>query len=139
MTTRTRPLRTSLAVNAAFSTGCGAWLLLRPDLIAVWLDIELIWLFRVIGVGLLLFAADLAHQATRPRLLTWRALYASLADFAWVIGSVVLILLGLPATALGQTLVIVVAGCVFAFGCWQLWAIGVANRQPEEAVMRTTS
>lgn len=126
---QTRPLRIALAANAAFSLSCAMVLLARPELVASWLGIEATLLLRAIGVGLTAFAADLLHQATRPRLLTWRALYASFADLLWVMGTL-LVLLAFPnlLSATGIALLLAVAAVVLVFGAWQLWGIGRAHR-----------
>jgi hypothetical protein len=91
--TDTRPLRFALAANAAFSLTCAVVLLLRPSLVGDWLGIQAPLIFQVVGAGLAVFAADLLHQATRRRMATWRALYASMADFSWVAGTGVLLAL----------------------------------------------
>jgi Polyketide cyclase / dehydrase and lipid transport len=127
--TTTVLLRLALAANALFSLSCAALMLLRPSLVSSWLGVHVSLIFQVVGVGLAVFAVDLLHQATRHRMATWRALYASAADFLWVIGSV--ILLGLFPNALsgsGNVLVIVVAAIVLMFGVWQVWAIAKAHQ-----------
>lgn len=77
---------------------------------------------------MIVFAIELIYQATRQRVTTWRALLASIADFSWVISSIVL-LLALPQlfSPSGNGIVLAVAGAVFAFGAWQLWAAGRAH------------
>ncbi len=129
MTTTTQPLRGALMANAAFSAGCGAAMLIAPGQIDAWLALGHPLMLQVVGLGLLFFAADLLHQATRPRLLTWRALYASVADLLWVIGTLALLLIA-PSllSAAGAILMLAIAGVVLAFGLWQLWGIGRAHR-----------
>lgn len=134
---RTLSLRIALAANAAFSLSCAGVLLLRPDLVANWLGFEAILLLRAIGVGLMAFAADLIHQTTRPRLLTWRALYASVADLLWVIGTLALVLTfpSLLSTT-GVALLLAIAAAVLSFGVWQLLAINRAHRAPNGSSYR---
>ncbi|NJR39552.1 MAG: hypothetical protein HC781_12975 [Leptolyngbyaceae cyanobacterium CSU_1_4] len=122
-------LRLALVANALFSISCAALMFLRPSLVSGWLGVHVSLLLQVIGVGLAVFAVDLLHQATCHRIATWRALYASAADFLWVIGS--LILLGLFPNVLsdsGNGLVIAVAAIVLMFGVWQVWAIAKAHQ-----------
>jgi hypothetical protein len=131
------PLRAALASNAAFSTACGLYLIAPPARVVEWLGTGPSVLIPVIGLGLVLFAADLTHQATRPRVLTWRALLASGADFLWVLGSCVLLIAapGLFSPS-GVTLVLLTAGIVGTFGAWQLWAAGWAHRLRDSDVYR---
>ncbi len=123
------PLRLALAANAVFSLSSALLMLLRPALVGEWLGIHALVVLQAVSIVLVIFAADLIHQATRQRIATWRALYASAADFSWVVGSIVL-LLAFPRlfSPLGIILVLAVAGAVFVFGAWQLWAVGRAHR-----------
>lgn len=123
------PLRLALAANAVFSLTSASCMLFRPALVGEWLGIQAPQILQAIGIGLIFFAAELLYQATRPRLATWRALLASLADFSWVAGTVMLVVT-FPdlLSPVGRALALVVAGIVAAFGMWQLWAIGGAHR-----------
>lgn len=137
ITTDTRSLRIALATNAAFSLTCATLMILRPSLVGDWLGISAPLVLQAVGIGLVLFAGDLIHQATRRRVTTWRALYASTADFLWVAGT--LVLLALFPSALSQTgitLVVSVAIVVFVFAIWQLWAIGRAHKLQESGLYR---
>ncbi|MBD9359567.1 SRPBCC family protein [Methylomonas fluvii] len=126
------PLRLALASNATFSLSSALIMLFQPALVGEWLGVDDQFILQLIGIGLVAFAAELFYQATRQRANTWRALLASAADFSWVVGSVVL-LLTLPQlfSPLGSRIVIGVAGMVFIFGGWQLWAAGRAHRISE--------
>lgn len=120
----TRPLRTALLTNALFSLSCALTMLLAPIRVSDLLGIRAHPIIPLIGLGLVIFAADLIHQATRTRMVFWRALYASIADFLWVLGTIAGVLLfpGL-LSASGLLVVSAVAGVVLVFGTWQLWAI----------------
>jgi Polyketide cyclase / dehydrase and lipid transport len=127
--TTTGSLRLAIAANALFSLSCAAFMILRSDLVSRWLSVQFTLILPAIGVGLVFFAVDLLHQATRRRIVTWRALYASAADFLWVMGS--FILLGLFPNTLsysGNQLVILIAVIVLIFGIWQVWAIDKAHK-----------
>lgn len=131
------PLRLALAANALFSLSCAVLMLFRPSMIGVWLGAQTPLVFQAVGAGLVLFSADLLHQATCRRIATWRALYASAADFLWVIVTVTLI--GLFPNALsdsGNSLVIAVAAAVLLFGLWQFWAIGNEHKFPDTGEYR---
>ncbi|MCS3902659.1 hypothetical protein J2T55_000663 [Methylohalomonas lacus] len=121
-------LRRALLANALFSLACGLLLLFAPATVGALLGWYAPVLLQLIGVGLILFAIDLVHQATRPRPTSWRALYASVADGLWVVGSIAAVLL-LPhdLSDRGVAIVLTVAGIVLGFGAWQLWGIHRAH------------
>ena len=59
---------------------------------------------RGVGVGLLLFAADLFVSSRAPEVSRSKALYFSFSDFGWVLGSIVLLTVAeLPAIAAALT------------------------------------
>jgi ribosome-associated toxin RatA of RatAB toxin-antitoxin module len=131
------PLRFALGANALFSFVSGLLMLVRPSLVGGWLGIDAPRLLQIIGFGLLIFAAELVYQAARPRMLTWRALLASAADFLWVIGSVVLLVFWSQLFSPGGgALVAAVAGIVFLFGVAQLWATGQAHKTGADGAYR---
>lgn len=116
-------LRTGLVANATFSTLCAWALLLDTHTLSQELGIRP-WLIRTLGFLLLGFAAGLVFQARhRPIHLGW-ALLTSLADFAWVLGSLVFAALWPGLTAFGLWLVLGVAFGVGALGATQLLGIG---------------
>lgn len=134
---RSAYLRAALLANALFSTICALLMILGPGWVGTLLGVEAPLVIRGIGFGLALFAADLIHQATRSRIATWRALYASVADFLWVLGTLVGI--GLFPAALstsGLVAVLAVAGIVFAFGVWQLRGIRVLHGAGDPTMYR---
>jgi len=130
-------LRFALATNAVFSLLSGLLMSFRPVVVGEWLGIDAPIILRIIGIGLVVFATELIYQTTRLRVATWRALLASAADFSWVIGSIVM-LLAMPQlfSPFGNIMVLVVAGAVFVFGAWQLWAAGRAHRFGERGEYR---
>lgn len=131
-TPNTAPLRSALIANALFSLASAALLIIAPGLVGQWLGVDQPLLFVAIGIGLVLFAGDLLHQATRRRMATWRALYASAADGLWVIGSLLLVtLFSSLLSSTGVALVLAVASVVLAFGVWQLLAAGHLHRLPD--------
>lgn len=124
-----RPLRSALLANALFSTISGVLMLAMPTRIGAVLGIDAPVVLQLIGLGLLVFAADLFHQLTRSRMATWRALYASAGDFLWVAATLGgLLLFPDVLSETGLRLVTAVAGIVLLFGTWQLWAIDRAHR-----------
>ena len=133
----TCPLRTALFANAVFSAACALLLLIWPAFVGDLLGIQTPLILRLLGFGLLIFSVDLVHQAMRPRLVTWRALYASVGDFLWVIGSVLGLLLfpGLFSVT-GVVVALAVAGVVLAFGVWQVWGIDLTHRAGNSTLHR---
>lgn len=131
------PLRLALAANAVFSLSSALFMLFRSALVGEWLGIHAPLILQLVGCGLVIFAVELIYQATRQRVATWRALLASVADFSWVAGSIVL-LLAFPQllSPLGNVLVLAVAGAVFGFGAWQLWAAGRAHKTGKDGEYR---
>jgi len=131
------PLRLALAANAAFSTSFGLLMSFQPKLIGEWLGVDAPLVLQAVGIGLVIFAAELIYQATRQRVVTWRALIASAADFSWSIGSFVL-LLAMPQlfSSLGNLVVLAVAAAVLVFGAWQLWAAGYAHKTGQDGEYR---
>lgn len=131
------PLRFALGANALFSFVSGLLMLLRPSLVGGWLGVDAPLLLQIVGFGLLIFTAELVYQAARPRMLTWRALLASAADFLWVIGSVVLLVFWSQLfSSEGVALIAGVAGVVFLFGAGQLWAAGQAHKTGVDGAYR---
>lgn len=130
----TRPLRTALIANAVFSTGCAALMLINPILVGDLLGVQAPFVLQVVGLGLVIFAVDLVHQATRHELAIWRALYASSGDYLWVLGTLLGIVLfpGVLSDS-GLAIVLAVAVIVLVFGTWQLGAIHHLRkiRQPD--------
>lgn len=133
----TMPLRTALAANAVFSLICAGGMIFFPSRVGQLLDIDAPLLLQGLGLGLVIFAADLIHQATRRRLATWRALYASMADALWVVASlVVLVFLPQLFAPAGRVLVLAIAGMVLLFGLWQLRGIALVHRLPGTGLYR---
>lgn len=130
-------LRAALVGNAGFSTICGIVMLGLPATVSHWLGIEKPLVPQLIGAGLLFFAADLIHQATRRRMASWRGLLSCLADFGWVLGTVIL-LLAFPQTlsSQGTMIVLAVASVVLAFGVLQLIGVDRLHRSPGGSLYR---
>jgi len=119
-----RLLRRALLGNACFSAASGLTLLLAPATVGNWLDFEAPGLFRFLGTGLLLFAAELLFQTTRKTPRRLRGWIASFADFSWVVASCALPLLFPSAlSSTGWVLVLGVAAVVFVFGFIQARAL----------------
>lgn len=114
-------VRTTLKQNAAFSGISGLFLLLVPDIAGQLLGIIAPLAFQAVGIGLLIFSADLLHQSTRDQIAGWRVLYASAGDLIWVLGSLVGVTFwGAHLTPEGIFTIIAVAAVVLYFGYNQM-------------------
>jgi len=115
-----RVLRRVLRANAIFSAAAGAVLLLAATPLSGWLGIEPGWVLRVVGAGLLGFAATLERTPVRLVIAS---------DIAWVVGSAVLLAVGTPhLTPAGWWTIMVIADIVAAFAMLQTW--GLRRDQP---------
>lgn len=133
----TTPLRSALTANALFSSFAAALAIGAPEEVGQRLGVQAPLILEMIGIGLAAFAAFLLFHATRRRMTTWAALIASVADLAWVFGSMIL-LLAFPRllSSDGQALVVAIAGIVLGFGAWQFWGAAHAHRIPGKGVYR---
>ncbi|NBC17967.1 MAG: hypothetical protein GVY18_11720 [Bacteroidetes bacterium] len=114
-------LRRALIGNALFSLLSGLVLVGFSGSVSRWMGAVAPGLLQVTGAGLLGFAAFLLWEARRPSLRPDRAWIATLADFGWVIGSAVVLLLPLPAlSAAGRWAIVLVAAVVLLFAVLQL-------------------
>lgn len=114
-------VRKALKLNATFSGLSGLFLVLLPGIAEKLTGISAPLVFQALGVGLLLFSADLFHQATRDKVAGWRVVYASAGDFIWVLGSILgVIFWGSHLTPQGILGILAVAAVVFCFGVAQM-------------------
>ncbi|NDJ62966.1 MAG: SRPBCC family protein [Chloroflexi bacterium] len=119
-----RPLKTALLANAAFSSLSGLALVgFSPSIVDV-IGTGTPTLYQIIGLGLLGFAGLVAWTATRQPINPFVAALISGADFLWVLGTFLLIVLASSALQpAGIVTLIVVAGIVLFFGLRQLQGI----------------
>ena len=112
-------------------------MLLHPATVGDWLGLSSPVVFRLIGAGLILFAAHLIHQSFSRRMATWMALTASAGDLLWVVATVLLLaIFPQVLSPMGNALVLGVALAVLGFGCWQLWGIVQVHRVPGTGLYR---
>lgn len=117
-------LRTALLSNALFSTLSGLAFIIFSRSIAELIGIDIPVIYQIIGVGLLGFASFVAWTGTRERIDTFLSALISIADFAWVAGTLVLILLTFGALQPAGILTrLAIAGVVLFFGLRQLQGI----------------
>ncbi|PHQ70594.1 MAG: hypothetical protein COB93_05095 [Sneathiella sp.] len=118
-------LGTALLMNAVFSGVTGLACLLFADTIVPWTGIAS-WILYALGVGLLIFAADVAFTATRAPINLVFAKLIIVSDAAWVVGSILLLIFfsGL-LTFNGQLIVELIAIIVAVFATVQ--SVGVSR------------
>ena len=116
-----RHLRTVLAANAATSLAAGVVAVSAAPWLADELGLRNEGWTRLVGVGLVLFAIDVALVAGRAtRRLRPAALAVSLADLAWVAATVV-VLAAVDLTTAGRIVAAVMGIGVLDFALLQLW------------------
>lgn len=122
-------LKKVLLLNAGFSVFSGLGLILWAAALSGLFGDAHPWIFRGIGIGLLLFAVDIFAACRGARVSRGKALYFSIGDFGWVAGSVVL-LVAIPLPAPAATMVTGVALIVLGFGVAQLRCLRGGSTQP---------
>lgn len=112
-------LRNLLRLNAAFSITSGTVTVAAAGAIAGLLDVNVVWLVRVVGVLVIGFGGLVLAAATvrSPRLLTMAAMVSG-ADLTWVAATAVVVVSGLISTN-GAILVTGVALVTLEFGLIQ--------------------
>ena len=114
-------LRLALTEIMLFSAACGVAFMVAPGVIARFLGEAVpIWLMLALGAGLLIFAAGLLCQVLRRPLSRGEALTTIVMDKAWVVGSILLLVLA-PHwfSAAGQWLIGGVAAAVASIAAAQ--------------------
>ena len=112
-------LKKVLRINAGFSILSGLLLIVDAGMLSTLFGEANPWIFRGIGIGLLLFAADIVVTCRQPEIPRWKALYFSIGDFGWVAGSA-LVLIAAPMTTLAAVLLVGIALIVLGFGVLQV-------------------
>ncbi|MBT8241880.1 MAG: SRPBCC family protein [Acidimicrobiia bacterium] len=115
-------LRNTLRLNTGLSIATGVAGLAAAGPVADLLGVEQIWLIRLLGAGLLAFAAGVLLVAGSPTrtLQTWSA-EISIADLSWVIGTGAIIAMGWLSTN-GAVAMAAIAAMVLSLGIAQLRA-----------------
>lgn len=123
-----RRLRTVLRVNAGTSLLSGLIMAAAPGMVDDVLDTGHPGWVRVVGIGLLLFAIDVAVASTIKRTSMLAATRMIIVgDIAWVLASVVTVLLGWYS-GLGIVAVLAVAAMVDTFAVLQWRAMRPLRR-----------
>ncbi len=117
----TKRLRTILRLNAATSAVGGLIAAIGAGWVSDTLGIDHVAITRLVGIGLIVFAADVWYVSTRsqPKLVA-ETLLISVADAIWVAATIVILALGILTTA-GTVTAIVLGIGVGDFALTQLW------------------
>lgn len=118
-------LRIALLSNALFSTLSGLTVIIFSSSVADLLGVGAPISYQVIGVGLLGFACFVAWTGTQKPINAFLAALISLADFMWVVGTLLFIVLAFSSLqTAGIVSLIAIAAIVLFFGIRQLQGIG---------------
>ena len=113
--------RLALRANATFSTVTGVIAVVAAGWVSDRSGLEPTWLVRVVGVGLLLFAADLVRQSRLPEAkLPFALLQTSIADVGWIVATPIVIA-AVDLTRSGTIGAIAIAAVVLDLALAQLW------------------
>jgi hypothetical protein len=107
-------LRRSLQLDGVASGLTGLLLLVAAGPISTLIGVSAPVVARIVGAGLVAFAAALVWNARRATIARGEVVLTVALNVAWVVGSAVLIVLG-PLTLLGNLAVAAVAAAVLGF------------------------
>jgi len=114
-------LRSVLKLNATFSALGGLAAVVAGPWVSERSGIDHVTITRLAGLGLIVFAVDVAavSRSDEQRLVRY-SLFASVADFTWVMATVAL-LAAVELTSGGVVAAVILALVVTDFGGAQLW------------------
>ena len=128
--TQSQLLRRALRGNGLFSTVSGFGFLLGAKPIAAFIGLEYPLIIAGIGVSLLVFAVGLFLNASRIRIDALEAKIAVVLDLGWVLGTSVVLALGILNTS-GNWTAAIIADIVLVFAILQ--AVGVQRLATESS------
>ena len=121
---REQRLRTILYANVAFTAISALVLLLASSAVAQLLGLASGSILLAVGVGLTIFAADVAWVATRDNLNRSYVTAIAIADALWVVSSIVLLVGGFAEfTTAGKWAVAMIADIVGIFGVLEFYGL----------------
>lgn len=120
-------LKQALAANAVFSATSGLVLITARGALAAEIPAPP-WLFAAVGVGLLVFAVQLAAMVAKPELARRLAMQVVASDVGWVVATLAaLVVFHARISTLGVVLILAVNVVVAGFALVQFRAF-VAGR-----------
>ena len=127
-------LRHALKANSLFSAASGSVLVIAGPWLASVVGVGPGWLYRSIGVGLVLYGIGLWHNAKRTDINLTEVRWALAMDWLWVIGSAALVLLVPTINDAGVWIVVVVGLIVADFAVVQGLGMRRLRKQPRQRV-----
>lgn len=118
MDMRNHLLSRAMVENALFSGATGLVLVIGARWLSGWLVLNA-WLLAALGVGLLLYAADLVWLSRSERFLLAGGRLAVVADIGWVIAAAALITFTAVLTTPGELALALVSLVVAGFAAAQ--------------------
>lgn len=112
-------LRTTLFVNAGFSTLSAFDFIFFDRFLTDLIVKDIAFSLIPIGVSLLLFAAFVAFTATRQKINRWFVWTIVAMDLGWVLGSIALVGFATVTTFIGNVLILGVAAIIGVFAVLQ--------------------
>jgi len=133
-----RPLRFALLSNATFSTACAVAAFTSASSLGAHFAGAPSLVFQILAGGLVVFAASLVWQATRPNPPLFAVAMTIVQDALWVVGSVILATtVGGRFSELGLALFIGVGVVVAVLGAAQAWGLARLVREPDRSLDTT--
>lgn len=121
-------LHNALRSNAAFCDISGLVMIFAAKPLATFLGLGNPAILMGIGIALFAWALMLFWGSMRTEIPRWLAWLAIDGDLAWVIGSVVILLLpGLAFSGAAKWTIAIIADIVLVFAIWQFYALRKAN------------
>ena len=115
---RTSLLSKAMIENALFSGLAGLVLIVGAAGLDGWLGVNA-WLLAAIGVGLVVYAADLVWWSRSPRWLVTGGRMAVVADLGWVVAAAALIAFTAVLTTQGEAALALVSVVIAALAAVQ--------------------
>jgi drug/metabolite transporter (DMT)-like permease len=101
-------LRNALKANMIFSFLSGAGLAIFSSAVSAFMEVERSDIFVYIGIGLLLFSFTIAWSAFAKEFKIKRVKLITMQDWAWILGSAVLLVLNPWNISLGGNILIAI-------------------------------
>lgn len=121
MSTSEKSLRNALKGNAVFSFISGMTLIVFNGKVEQVMNISETFVLQVIGIGLLLFVALLLYSAFRKKLDIRQVKFIIIQDWAWVVGSLVLLIFDpFAISTIGNVLIAVMTAVVALLAILQM-------------------
>ncbi len=116
--------------NAAFSFFSGCSLIVAHSWLQDVFPAAPVFLFPVLGVGLILFALDIFYQLNKSEISIAKVRYFTYSDLAWVAGSAAALIFIDGLMPIGRILIWATAAMVFLFSVLQGWHLLSSKTNP---------